>query len=297
MNRLLNRRPLSLFASPLTGAHLGSNKAYEANRVPFMDRLLAAYCRKQWRGSYRLSKILREQNIKPLIQTQSRYGAKFFLSPLDYIDSFVLLCGYYESEVLESILPFLDSNAVFWDVGANFGLHAITAKYLRPEAKVLCIEPSPVMITRLQANAELNNLEIEIISVALTDSPGFRTLHLNGTNPGMTTLKPLETASYSGKVLCWCDTGDNLVMRKELPAPVVIKMDVEGSEIEVLRGLSNTLSNDRLKAIILEGELDLITNADNELRRILTSAGFGIRVLNRNEATHHRLHNFLAVRM
>src|SRR5213594_4081429 len=139
MNRLLNRRPLSLFASPLTGAYLGSNKAYEANRVPFMDRLLAAYCRKQWRGSYRLSKILREQNIKPLIQTQSRYGAKFFLSPLDYIDSFVLLCGYYESEVLESILPFLDSNAVFWDVGANFGLHAITAKYLRPEAKVLCI--------------------------------------------------------------------------------------------------------------------------------------------------------------
>ena len=75
---------------------------------------------------------------------------------------------------LEAILPFLRQGAVFWDIGANFGLHAITAKHLKPEARVICIEPSPIMIARLNANARLNNVSVDIINAALSDSRGFR---------------------------------------------------------------------------------------------------------------------------
>ena len=209
----------------------------------------------------------------------------------------MLLSGYYESEVLEAILPFLDSSAVLWDIGSNLGLHAITAKHLKPEARVICIEPSPLMIARIHANAQLNNLDVEIISLALTDSRGFRGLHLmlEG-NPGMTTLKPLETASYSGRVLCWCDTGDDIVAANILPPPTVIKLDVEGSEADVLRGLKSVLSGNYLKAIIFEADPKLLVKTDNELYRILTNAGFNIRTLTRNEKTHHHLDNFIVVR-
>jgi FkbM family methyltransferase len=233
--------------------------------------------------------------MKPFVKAYNKYGTKLLLSPLEFIDSFVLSSGYYESEVLEAILPFLVPGAVFWDIGSNFGLHAITAKYLKPEARVICIEPSPLMIARLQANARLNNVNVEIISAALTDSRGFRHLHLAEGNSGMTTLKPLETASYPDKVLCWCDTGDNLV-KGYLPTPTVIKLDVEGSEIDVLRGLKNVLTGTILKAIILEADPTLITKLDSELYRILTSAGFKIKVLTRNEKTQHHLENFIAVR-
>src|SRR4029077_11082969 len=174
--------------------------------IPITDRLLTGYYRSGWRGFHRIWHLLRAQKSQPFVTAYNKYGVKLLLSPLDFIDSFVLLSGYYESEVLEAILPFLDSGAVFWDIGSNFGLHAITAKHLRPEARVICVEPSPLMIARIQANARLNDLNVEMISVALTESQGFRHLHLANGNPGMTTLKPLATASYSGKMLCWCDT-------------------------------------------------------------------------------------------
>jgi len=264
--------------------------------IPISDKLLTAYYRSGRRGFHRIWHLLREHKSQSFVTALNQYGVKLLLSPIDYIDSFVLLSGYYESEVLEGILPFLGPGAVFWDIGANFGLHAITAKFLKPEARVICIEPSPPMLSRIQANARLNNLEVENISVALSDSQRFRPLHLAEGNPGMTSLKPLATASYSGSILCWCDTGDNLVASQTLPSPTIIKLDVEGSEVDVLRGLKGVLQGSYLKAVVLEANPKLIIESDNELYRILTTAGFQINMLTRNERTQHHLENFIAVR-
>jgi len=265
--------------------------------IPVIDRLLTAYFRSGWRGSYRIWRLLKSQEMKPFVKAYNKYGAKLLLSPMEFIDSFVVLSGYYESEVLEAILPFLRQGAVFWDIGANFGLHAITAKHLKPEARVICIEPSPIMIARLHANATLNDVRVEVVNAALTDSPGFRYLHIaGGGNPSMTTLKPLATASYSNKVLCWSDTGDHLVESRIVPAPTVIKLDVEGSEVDVLRGLKNVLGKNSVRAIVLEADHNLLIESDSEIYSILTAAGFKIEMLTRNERTHHHLENFIAVR-
>jgi FkbM family methyltransferase len=78
-------------------------------------------------------------------------------------------------------------------------------------------------------------------------------------NSGMTTLKPLEKGNYSGKVLCWCDTGIIWSQPTRLPSPTVIKLDVEGSEVDVLRGLKNVLTESCVEAIILEGDANLLT--------------------------------------
>src|SRR5262249_61610471 len=109
--------------------------------IPISDRLLTAYFRSGWRGFHRIWHLLRAKKKQPFVTAYNKYGTRLLLSPVDYIDSFVLLSGYFESEVLEAILPFLHSGAVLWDIGANFGLHAITAKHLKPEARVICIEP------------------------------------------------------------------------------------------------------------------------------------------------------------
>src|SRR5689334_20611802 len=151
------------------------------NDIPIVDKLLTLYFRRGWRGSYRIWHLLNSQEMKPFVKANNKYGTQLLLSPLEYIDSFVLLAGYYESAVL----------------------HAITAKRLKPEAKVICFEPSALMIARLQANARLNDVSVDVVNAALTDCPGFRYLHIAEGNAGMTTLKPLATASYRGKVLCW----------------------------------------------------------------------------------------------
>jgi FkbM family methyltransferase len=264
--------------------------------IPISDRLLTAYFRSGWRGFDRLWHMLSDKKTEPFITAYNKYGAKLLLNPLDYIDSFVLLSGYYESEVLEAILPYLHSDAVLWDIGANFGLHGITAKHLKPEAKVICIEPSPFMITRMQANSRLNDVDVDIVGIALSDRPGLKHLHFMEGNPGMTTLKPLAAGNYAGKLISWCDTGDSVVAAEMLPSPTVIKLDVEGSEVDVLRGLTNVLSESRVEAIVLEGEPNLLSTDGSELHKIVKAAGFNMNALSRNEKTHHHLDNFIAVR-
>ena len=50
---------------------------------------------------------------------------------------------YYQREVLDAILASLRDDGVLWDVGANVGLHVITAKRLRPQETVVAFEPAP----------------------------------------------------------------------------------------------------------------------------------------------------------
>ncbi len=76
-------------------------------------------------------------------------------------------------------------------------------------------------------------------------------------NTGLSSLLPWESVSYQGTILCRTETGDGLVESGTAKHPNVIKVDVEGFEVNVLRGLSTCLSNERLSTVILEGPPDL----------------------------------------
>ena len=272
-------------------------KSLNKARISFVDRILTNYYRQKWRGFSRIWSFVQRNSRNSNLRVINKYGAIFNLNPHAYIDSHVVHSGYYESEVLEAVLPFLDAEAIFWDIGSNFGLHAITAKYMKPQSRVICIEPSSSMLSRCQENCRLNNLEIETINIALSDSPKFQSLHLaKDGNPGMSTLKPWQEATYDGTMTCWCDSGDNLVSNHILPEPTVIKLDVEGSELEVLMGMVNIINNNILKAIVFEESCDFLKNKDSEIYNILVQAGFDIHILSRKEHTNHNLENFIATR-
>lgn len=264
--------------------------------LPIRDRFLTSYLRSNLRGFSRIWYGMKKMGASPYIQVTNKYGAVFYLNPENYIDSHIIRSGYYESEVLEAILPFLDANAVFWDIGANFGLHAITAKCLRPKTHIICIEPSPIMLTQIQANSCLNQVKLEVVSVALSEASQFQTLHLVNGNPGMSTLKPWEKTAYSDQVICWCESGDYLVQKQTIPQPTVIKLDIEGSELEALLGMKAILANKDLKVIVFESGSSLLEQKTDPIYGILTEFGFIIKALVRQENTQHNLDNFIAVR-
>ncbi len=262
----------------------------------YRDQLLIRYYQSGWRGFTRLWNLLKHWGSRPYLFVTTKYGASFQVDPESYIDSYLIREGYYESEVLEAILPYLKPGAVFWDIGANFGLHTVTAKFLHPEVRVVSIEPSPVMATQLLENCKLNNLQVDLVNVALSDTAKFQTLHLAESNAGMTTITPWEQANYSNQMTCWCDTVDRLVEQGIVPQPTVIKIDVEGSELDVFVGMQKVLQNPALNAIVFEEATDFSEATSHPLYRILNQAGFQIRPLTRQENTHHNLDNFLAVR-
>lgn len=214
------------------------------------------------------------------------------MSPFSYIDAIVIREGSYEPEVTDAIVSSL-GEGVLWDVGANFGLHGITAKLLRPASRVVCFEPSPEMLGRLFRNRALNGLDIEIVGAALSNRAGFQALSLGPPgNPGMSTLSPWTGSTYSGTLVVAVARGDDLAAGGLVPAPTVIKLDVEGHELPALEGMARILSSPSLKAVVFEDAGD----QETPVKALLRGAGFACELLDRSQGSRHALENFAARR-
>ena len=154
------------------------------------DRVVSFWCRRGWRGFNTVRRALLRGAGGPDIRYRTRHGACFLLSGSAYIDTLVLREGYYESEVLDTLLTTLPRDGVLWDVGANFGLHAVTLACLRPDARVVAFEPNPRELERLRAHCAANAAAVTVSALALSDAPGRMTLHLGPPgNSGMSTLQ------------------------------------------------------------------------------------------------------------
>ena len=234
-----------------------------------------------------------------LITFRTTYGNCVALNPYSYIDRIVLESGYYESEIIEAIRPHLGPGAVFWDIGANIGLHAVTAKFLSPETRVIAFEPNPAMLPRLSRNQALSSVDVEVCAMVLGADRRCATLHLSGEgNPGMSTLKPWDQAGYEAVLNVYCDRVDRLVSTGSLPEPTVVKIDVEGFEMEVLEGFGDLLARPTLRILVFEAEAGAERpESNNAIARLLRSAGFQLRPLARREATEHNLENYAAERL
>lgn len=266
--------------------------------VPWRDRLLTRWRARGWRGFLRLRALLPSATPGPLL-VPTRYGARFLLHPGDEIDAHVIREGFYESEVLEALRPALAApDAVLWVVGANLGLHAITAKWLFPRAHVIAFEPAPAMAARLLENCRLNRLDLELHTYALGDRDGVFPFHANASgNPGMSTLHPAATFTYDHALHVCVLPAATVIARRLAPPPTVLLVDAEGAEEEVLRGFGPHLANPALRRLVFEAGNDFLdTRAPAALRACLLEAGFHLAKLDRRENTSHALSNFLASR-
>jgi FkbM family methyltransferase len=266
----------------------------QSGRPTFRDRVLTWYARRRWRGFFTLGRLLGRDTVA----VRTRYGAVVTLHPRDYIDRLVLLEGYYESEVFEALRPFFAPDAVLWDIGANFGLHSVSAARAEPAMQVHSFEPSPTILARLQAHADVNQTPITIWKLALGDRDGTANLYINASgNPGMTTLTPWSEGRYDSKQTIPVARADTLINTGKLPAPTLIKLDVEGAEAAVLAGFGDLLHRRELRAVVFEAQCDLLSAATPcPAADLLRTAGFGIIALKRHENSAHLLGNFLATR-
>lgn len=263
------------------------------------DRLLVALRRRGGRGFIRLYTWLKPITGRRQLRTVSRYGSQFFLTPWDSVDHHVIHEGFYESEVLEALRPSLsEPGAVLWVVGANFGLHAVTAKYLYPNATVVAFEPSPAMGARLIEHCDLNNVKLDLHAYALSDSNGALPFFANASgNPGMSTLHPVNVSDYHHKFFVATRSAADVIARGLAPAPTVLLVDAEGAETEVLRGFGPHLATATLKTVVFEADNDFLVNHQPaDLHAVVSVAGFTLQKLARNEDTAHNLSNFVGSR-
>lgn len=182
------------------------------------------------------------------------FGLLMALDPSEYIDSHIIKTGYYEREVLDSLVSNLRSQSdVVWDIGANTGLHGLTMSFAHSVKKTYFFEPNPVMVQVLQWQSQANSLEhnIEIFSCGLSDIDGNAMLFLHKGNSGMSSLVDWRgTATRSLNVQL--QRADTLIQSAAALMPNIIKIDVEGNELSVLKGFGSYLAHPSLRVIIFE---------------------------------------------
>ena len=135
------------------------------------------------------------------------------------------------------------------DIGANAGL--LTRQFCRrvgPSGWVYAVEPDPLTFQFLEFNTRSFKNK-ELIQCAISDNEGPALLHLNFTSGTGNSL--LNQGHSKESVPVTCISLDEFLKQRGDPAVDVIKIDVEGAELSVLRGMRQTLERlPELKIII-----------------------------------------------
>jgi FkbM family methyltransferase len=127
------------------------------------------------------------------------------------------------------------------DIGALHGVFSMVFALDNPSGRCLAVDASPIAFSRLLYNLEKNELRSRITPVecAVSDSSGTLVMHYEWEHavaaPSGDMSRKLKVTKVSGVDLC----------QKHAFAPDVIKIDVEGHEVKVLKGLRAVFSENR----------------------------------------------------
>jgi FkbM family methyltransferase len=144
--------------------------------------------------------------------------------------------GSYEYEKRRLFERTVGEGDVVYDLGANAGFYTLLAAELTgPSGRVVAFEPLSRNLRFLREHVRLNRLQnVTIIQAAVADRAHTAPFD-EGANPSMGRLAP------SGTLQVHTVTLDDLVSSGQIPPPSVIKMDIEGGEVEALLGAWRTL--------------------------------------------------------
>lgn len=135
----------------------------------------------------------------------------------------------------------------FVDVGANVGLTLCWLKLLEPGRPWIGFEPSPTACACIREVIRLNDFRnTRLIEAGLSDRAGRFTLHAaSGTDSSATMLEVARTAEQDHAREVEVLDGATLADGELRERAGVVKIDVEGMELEVVRGLRAVLNRDR----------------------------------------------------
>jgi FkbM family methyltransferase len=163
---------------------------------------------------------------------------------------------YYEQNVIYFLDEIVKSypNPVFVDIGANCGYFSI--RYSGQCKHIYSFEPVKNTFSLLKRNIKKNSIRnITPFKMGLSDKPGQLSINIynsSGNNSIFERIVPEEhSLKKTGVELIKLDTLDNLVERGEVLPPNIIKIDVEGAELLVMKGGEETILKYR-PAILME---------------------------------------------
>jgi FkbM family methyltransferase len=261
-------------------------------REPRVANILA---RLSWRVAARLVRLIPRglgqvrvaRVIRPRLKTgkgvrlesRTKQGVRLALDPTHWLQAETFLTGDWQPEMTAILAEALPAGGVFFDVGANVGLASLSVAMKAEPASVVvhAFEPDPVNVAALRRNLELNpDLDVRVHAVAVGARIGRASLVLQD-EPSHHYISRDPAQAIAATVTVPVIALDDYAAENGLDRIDVMKVDVEGYELEVLRGARGLLAERQIRLIvceIVESHLRRAGTTMPEVCRELLSQGY-----------------------
>jgi len=261
-------------------------------KASFFDARKTTLYKRPMRVVWKLWKILTPNTVFTTSYMDKGY---LVIRDGDYIQNHIIFSGAYELEVWSAISVNLRDNDIFWDVGANIGTISMLAVHDPRIKEIHLFEPQPQVLVLLRETIKLNyDKKLILHPLALSDKVGAERLYIAKGNLGRTSLKKFTDNIATVEV--HSTTTDNLIMNGLNP-PTVLKLDVEGYELQVFSGAEQLLQHSPPRVVVFEDKYDAITKLPQTLAilEVLLKHGYNISHIQRPNGEIHEVENFIAI--
>jgi FkbM family methyltransferase len=184
-----------------------------------------------------------------------RQSLRLELDLRDNLQAVLYYAGRYEPAVRRFLLSELRQGDVVLDVGANIGLHALTAAKRLQEmsaGRVIAFEPAADCLAKLRAAADDNGLQVDVVPSALGERRHHAALRADSrydeADAGVRSLYGDGAVVQEVPVIPL----DDWAREHALERLDVVKLDIEGGEVSALSGAARTLKRLRPRALLVE---------------------------------------------
>lgn len=209
----------------------GCRLYFRSNPTTLAKKLLWRLCARHinWRGIE--------------VTSTTSFGARLRCLSTDILQAYILYFGVWEPNLTAFLQRRLQPGDVFVDVGANIGYFSLLAsRRVSPHGSVVAIEASPSIYRALLGALGLNGVDnVRAVNVAAGRESALVDVYLaNNQNLGATSTMRSRGRALEARVRS--EPLATILRKDELSRARIVKIDVEGAEVDVLQGILSDMS-------------------------------------------------------
>ena len=219
-------------------------------------------------------KMLKYYRMLPFFKGKSKLGRLLFKNIINKNESFVftahnnikykipntveslgvelLVTGIYENKIVRFLNSNIKSGDTYFDIGANIGAMGLPVVKYNPAIKYIAFEASPIVFNFLKENFSINEIKnFELYNNAVHEDDNQAMKFYQFEKYGKCSLAPTFTDEF---IFVNSISLDTFCIKKNIKCINWIKIDVQGFELYVFKGLKQLLQNKKVENILFEFE-------------------------------------------